>query len=175
MFAWTDDTVGEMRRLFALGQTDAQIAKAIGAPSRNAVIGKRARLGLARGAPSPAPSPPAKVIPPARMSPPARVAPPARIVPPKPPPPPASAPEIASAPVSILDHQPGQCRWPLNDPASGEMDGLICCGGPIADADRDAGRVYCGGHHLVAHPPRKLTRLDGLQNLDAGPRQRKAA
>ncbi|MCV9940946.1 GcrA family cell cycle regulator [Boseaceae bacterium BT-24-1] len=56
---WTDESVSELRRLHAGGSTFSEIAVAIGCRSRNAVIGKASRLGLAsRHSPVPAPKPP---------------------------------------------------------------------------------------------------------------------
>ena len=53
---WGDPQEQELRRLVALNLTSAQIAKAMGVPTRNAIIGKCYRLGLklrgSRGGPS---------------------------------------------------------------------------------------------------------------------------
>lgn len=45
---WIAEKVEELKRLHLLGLSGAQITKLIGAPSRNAVIGKLSRLGLTR-------------------------------------------------------------------------------------------------------------------------------
>ncbi len=50
--AWTDERIGELKRLWDDGLTASQIADALGGVSRNAVIGKAHRLGL-----KPRPSP----------------------------------------------------------------------------------------------------------------------
>jgi|SRR6185437_2590497 len=54
-FAWTDERIAELNRLFAEGKNGSQIASAIGAPSRSAVHGKIHRLGLHRSKPEPTP------------------------------------------------------------------------------------------------------------------------
>ncbi len=50
--AWTDERIGELRRMWDEGLTASQIAETLGGVSRNAVIGKAHRLGL-----TPRPSP----------------------------------------------------------------------------------------------------------------------
>lgn len=45
-FAWTEDAVEAMKRLYKQGYSASQIAVQIGAPSRNAVIGKLHRAGM---------------------------------------------------------------------------------------------------------------------------------
>jgi len=50
-FDWTDKAIANLRRLWALGVTTAQIAKTIGV-SKSAAVGKAHRLGLP-GRPSP--------------------------------------------------------------------------------------------------------------------------
>src|SRR6185437_11461425 len=54
-FAWTDERIAELKRLFAEGRNGSQIASAIGAPGRSAVHGKIRRLGLHRTKPQPTP------------------------------------------------------------------------------------------------------------------------
>ena len=50
--AWTDERIGELKRMWDEGLTASQIAEALGGVSRNAVIGKAHRLDL-----TPRPSP----------------------------------------------------------------------------------------------------------------------
>lgn len=45
-FVWDDTTISALRQHCAEGKTSAEIAGLIGAPSRNAVLGKAHRLGL---------------------------------------------------------------------------------------------------------------------------------
>src|SRR5580658_10055434 len=47
---WTADAVEALRQLALEGRSASAIAAAIGAPSRNAVIGKANRIGLTGGA-----------------------------------------------------------------------------------------------------------------------------
>lgn len=47
-FEWTETAVSDLQRLFAEGMSAAKIAVEIGAPTRNTVIGKIARMGLIR-------------------------------------------------------------------------------------------------------------------------------
>lgn len=54
MSTWTDERVAELRRLWGDGMSASQIAAALGAVSRNAVIGKAHRLGLSGRAKAPA-------------------------------------------------------------------------------------------------------------------------
>ncbi|MFN3615775.1 MAG: GcrA family cell cycle regulator, partial [Rubrimonas sp.] len=49
--SWTDDRVEKLQQMWAEGQSAAQIAKALGGVTRNAVIGKVHRLGLSNRAP----------------------------------------------------------------------------------------------------------------------------
>lgn len=44
---WTDDRIEALKRLHIAGKTGSEIARALGGVSRNAVIGKIHRLGLA--------------------------------------------------------------------------------------------------------------------------------
>jgi GcrA cell cycle regulator len=63
-FSWTDERVGMLKKLFHDGLGASQIAREIGAPTRNSVIGKIHRLGLSRiklkKLPSPSIAKPAK-------------------------------------------------------------------------------------------------------------------
>ncbi len=46
---WTDEAIDTLRRLALEGRSASSIAAAIGAPSRNAVIGKANRIGVKLG------------------------------------------------------------------------------------------------------------------------------
>ncbi|PKP62459.1 MAG: GcrA cell cycle regulator, partial [Alphaproteobacteria bacterium HGW-Alphaproteobacteria-8] len=50
--SWTDERVEMLQQMWSEGQSAAQIAKALGGVTRNAVIGKVHRLGLSNRAPS---------------------------------------------------------------------------------------------------------------------------
>ena len=49
---WTDERIGDLRRLWSEGRSASEIAGILGDVTRNAVIGKAHRLGLS-GRPSP--------------------------------------------------------------------------------------------------------------------------
>lgn len=62
--SWTDDRVETLKKLWGEGQSASQIAKVLGGVTRNAVIGKVHRLGLAsRTAAKPEPAKAAKEAP----------------------------------------------------------------------------------------------------------------
>jgi len=46
VFPWTDEQVADLRRLHAQGLSASVICEMLGAPSRNTICGKLARLGL---------------------------------------------------------------------------------------------------------------------------------
>ena len=46
---WTDEAIDTLRRLALEGRSASSIAAALGAPSRNAVIGKANRIGIKLG------------------------------------------------------------------------------------------------------------------------------
>lgn len=66
--SWTEENIAALRQLWAQGLSASQIAERLGAVTRNAVIGKAHRLGLAsRPSPiriQPAPAPAAAAAPP---------------------------------------------------------------------------------------------------------------
>lgn len=165
---WTDERVEQLKKLWTDGLSASQIAKALGGVTRNAVIGKVHRLGLAGRA---APSRPVKRIPVAAPAPKPRIVTPASPgLPPRTIAPlvavaaPASALAAARpsprtsgdvATVDVLGLKPGMCKWPVGDPGS---PGFGFCGKHTAD-----GKVYCEEHAAVAYQPaapRKKTRRD---------------
>ncbi len=167
--SWTDERVELLRRLWDEGHSASQIASQIGGISRNAVIGKVHRLGLAgrakpiagNGAVSGrkkaeteveaqivegageevvAPEPPAVV--------------PHRPTPVFPPPAPAAAPVAlaVSERVTIMDLRESMCRWPMGDPTS--PDFRFCGGRAIT------GLPYCAHHAEIAYQPAAERRRD---------------
>ena len=162
---WTEERITVLRRSWIAGRSASFIAKELGGVTRNAVIGKLARLGLTRdsGEVRQAPSKPARasVETPVRRRPTAPAAPP-RKPPPKPPAPvhkPAAAikglveewiaeaePRPAAEPIPLLEHRFGQCRWPMNSPPRGFMEQLLYCG----EAVRDEACPYCRAHAKIA-------------------------
>jgi GcrA cell cycle regulator len=165
--SWNAERVAVLADLWRTGQSAAQIAKRLGGVSRNAVIGKIHRLGLAQRMD---PSPPRR----------ARVAPPqprpARRSPAKPPPPPSSPPLAAAlrparaAPVQVeavarLFDVAGLsarvCRWPVGDP---RLAGFGYCGAAAAGPG-----PYCQDHHKAAYRGRPAAGAGA-----AGDRRRRA-
>jgi GcrA cell cycle regulator len=152
---WTAEAIENLIRLALEGRSASFIAGALGAPSRNAVIGKASRLGVklngaGRGsAPGRTPAHPYR----ARL---------AAIPHPK-----SGAGEQNSAPdarhetarraawalgeaeigemrrVRFEDIRESACRWPLGDPTSGDF---AYCGLKPAK-----GHSYCAGHCRMAY------------------------
>lgn len=156
---WTDERVDLLRRLWEEGLSASQIAAQLGGVTRNAVIGKVHRLGLAgRVKPNGAgqvtgrkkidqdavvalveeptlPEPPAVVS--------HRPAPDFPLVSQP------SAPEptglAVSQRVTIMDLRESMCRWPMGDPTS--PDFRFCGGRAIT------GLPYCTQHAQIAYQP----------------------
>ncbi|MGE3301867.1 MAG: GcrA family cell cycle regulator [Hyphomonadaceae bacterium] len=144
---WTDDRVATLRKLWTDGLSASQIAKQLGGVTRNAVIGKVHRLGLAGRA---TPSRPAKRIvraarPRVHAGLPSRprtipsLAPLAELPPPLEP---QALPDGSVA--SVLTVTDRMCKWPIGDPA--DMKFAFCgreaCDGP-----------YCAEHARHAFQP----------------------
>jgi GcrA cell cycle regulator len=158
--SWTDERVELLRQLWLDGRSASQISAQLGhGLTRNAVIGKVHRLGLAGRAKSPssAASPP-------RPAPTQRVAPrsssgggaravrgnTALMLSPE--------PMLESLPVfhedvvvpmslrvTIVELKEAMCRWPLGDPTSSEFR---YCGSPSSGAS-----PYCAYHSKLAYQP----------------------
>lgn len=168
--SWTDERVDLLRRLWDEGFSASQIASQIGGVTRNAVIGKVHRLGLAgrvkpvgaaaplngRGK-KPAPEAEARTVPaeePGIAEPPAVVAHrPAPTFPVAPPPIVTEPVALAvSERVTIMDLRESMCRWPLGDPTS--PDFRFCGGRSIT------GLPYCTHHAQIAYQPAAERRRD---------------
>lgn len=157
---WTESQDDQLKALWADGWSAGKIAAAIGQGTRNAVIGRAHRMGLAnKQGPKRVPKVSLRYNPSSlasRGSPPraprVRVPQPVRI---------AGSfpllgreaaktqrPFIQSNPLTILDLTDSHCHWPLGDPATPEF---LYCGDPIACE----GKVYCAEHCAIAYlPPR---------------------
>lgn len=142
---WTEERVELLGRLWGEGLSASQIAAALGGGvTRNAVIGKVHRLGLAGRAKSgqPAPARPAKPRP-ALEAPLGAAAEnvgfhaPARRQ--------ADALIPVSERVTILELRETMCRWPLGDPTSADFG---FCGARSA-----TGLPYCADHCGIAYQP----------------------
>ncbi|WP_417319105.1 GcrA family cell cycle regulator [Emcibacter sp.] len=125
--AWTDERVEKLRELWDKGLSASQIAKELGeGVTRNAVIGKAHRMGLA-SRPSPVKADPAKK--PAKKA--AEKAPaPARK-------------KAAGGKVSLLELTERMCKWPIGHP--GEPDFHFC------GKSSRPGFPYCNDHCAEAY------------------------
>ena len=146
---WTEEAIEILKRLALEGRSASVIALALGAPSRNAVIGKANRIGIRLNGDGRAPSPGSA---PAHR--------------------PSASGEGRSAqalprdlrierqerkaPLTFAEAEVGDmrrvkpqdlrqfaCRWPLGDPRSGDF---AYCG--LIPAE---GRSYCAGHCRMAY------------------------
>jgi GcrA cell cycle regulator len=156
---WTEERVDLLRKLWGEGLSAGQIAAELGgAMTRNAVISKAHRLGLAHGRatapstprsrkPSPPPEPSETVEPPAQNDP----SPAPMMLNQVPAAQPAELPlrKEAVVPLSegvtIMELREGVCRWPLGDPTTAEF--RYCGGGAIS------GLPSCAHHAQVAYQP----------------------
>jgi GcrA cell cycle regulator len=171
--AWTDERIALLKQYWEEGRSASQIAELLGEGlSRNAVIGKAHRLGLA-SRPSPLKTGEAKAESKAPRAEPKAAAPkpaPARPVPAAP----AAAPAQAEAPqrpapapvaepvaiepasvaarsaprpkggrVTLLDLNDRICKWPIGHPDEPDFH---FCGKPV-----NPGFPYCSEHCLVAY------------------------
>jgi GcrA cell cycle regulator len=176
---WTDDRVTLLKKLWTDGLSASQIAKQLGGVTRNAVIGKVHRLGLAGRA---APSRPIKRIPtPTVRAKPALVPQDVEVALKTPAPDVVTIPEatietpaIAAIPlkptkpkqrtvregeiIGVLQLGPNMCKWPIGDP--GDVD-FGFCGSQCGSA-----AVYCEEHAAVAFQPAMSRRPGGAPRED---------
>jgi len=138
---WTDERVEQLKALWTGGLSASQIARALGGVTRNAVIGKVHRLGLAGRAG------PARAERPRSMSTRSVV----RVA--------APEPEIIEEdPVvledgnfaTVLTINDRMCRWPIGDPAENEFH--FCGRKP------KLGSPYCEAHARKAYQPQPQRR-----------------
>jgi GcrA cell cycle regulator len=138
--AWTDERVEQLKQLWAEGLSASQIAGRIGGVTRNAVIGKVHRLGLAGRATPTAPRP--KSVRPSPAEPVSRVTP-------------LSLESLCHGvdrpTVSSIGGQ--QCKWPIGDPAAEDFH---FCGQPTTSS-----KPYCAYHSQVAFQPSSARRETG--------------
>jgi GcrA cell cycle regulator len=155
---WTEDTIEALRRLALEGRSASAIAVALGAPSRNAVIGKANRIGvkLTGGQwKSSAPGVTGAVVDRPRRA----AIPRSKPISGKPILIPTLPRERERKPAWIFAEaqvgemrrvdfeaiRQGDCRWPLGDPTG---EDFAYCGLQVA-----AGRSYCAGHCRMAYRP----------------------
>jgi GcrA cell cycle regulator len=141
---WSDDRVEQLKTLWTEGLSASQIARALGGVTRNAVIGKVHRLGLAgRASPSRAERPRVSMSP--------------------------KVPSLRShqPPAPIVEEDPLQledgnfatvltisdrmCRWPIGDPSASEFH--FCGRSP------KSGSPYCEAHARKAYQPQQQHRI----------------
>src|SRR5580698_4521077 len=177
--AWTDEVVEQLKQHWIDGKSASQIAGLLGnGVTRNAVIGKVHRLGLAGRAKTPSASVPRprRLAPPPmhRVAGPRLNAPVPRIM--------RGATAFALAPetlseleqpefesvvlpmslrVTIVELKESMCRWPLGDPATSEFR---YCGSPTASGP------YCTYHGGLAYQPAQDRRRDRDRSRRALPR-----
>lgn len=147
---WTEERVATLRKLWAEGLSASQIAKQLGSVTRNAVIGKVHRLGLAGRA---TPSRPAKR--------PVRVARPRVIGPTAPRLRPANSLPTVVIPdleplkfadgkaASVLTLNESMCKFPIGDP--NDADFAFCGRGAACGP-------YCQDHARLAYQPSQAKR-----------------
>ena len=157
--SWTDERVETLKKLWADGHSASQIAAELGGITRNAVIGKVHRLGLAGRAKSPSSAASRQRKPRAgshmlRVSRPSMRGNTAL----------AHAyeldteaePELIDNVIplgqrrSLLELTEETCRWPIGDPGTADF---FFCGGPTITS-----LPYCAYHSRVAYQPANMRR-----------------
>lgn len=142
---WTDERVTLLRKLWAEGLSASQIAKQLGGVTRNAVIGKVHRLGLAGRA---TPSRPAKR--PVRAARPRIVGPTAPRLRPASTVPAVVIPDLEPVKLddgkaaSVLTLNESMCKFPIGDPTD---PNFAFCGRGAANGP------YCADHARLAYQP----------------------
>ena len=145
IMGWTDDRVATLRKLWAEGLSASQIAKQLGGVTRNAVIGKVHRLGLAGRA---TPSRPAKR--PVRASRPRVIGPSAPRLRPAQSMPTVVIPDLEplkfedGKTASVLTLNESMCKFPIGDP--NDADFAFCGRGAVCGP-------YCQDHARLAYQP----------------------
>jgi GcrA cell cycle regulator len=139
---WTDPRTERLKQLWADGRSASEIAALLGEVTRNAVIGKVHRLGLAgRATRQPRRSSPrrdrsGRVE--MRRAPARFVRPTAPLMPPPPPP-------VAALMLPLRQLRADQCRYPIGDP---QEEGFGFCG-----CKKAPGIPYCEHHADIAYNP----------------------
>ena len=156
---WTKERIERLKELWTEGLSASQIAAELGSDvSRNAVISKANRLGLAHGSakekstprtrkPSGPPEPPQQAETPAQQDP-ASVPGTASEQPTRQPEVTVAQAEVVVPPsmgVTIMELREFMCRWPLGDPTTPEFR---YCG-----ARANEGLPYCPHHAQIAYQP----------------------
>jgi GcrA cell cycle regulator len=139
---WTDERVEQLKALWGEGLSASQIARVLGGVSRNAVIGKVHRLGLAGRAGPARTERPRSAVPRKSV---VHVA--------------APAPQIVEEDPIVLEDghfatvltvNDRMCRWPIGDPSETEFH--FCGHKP------KLGSPYCEAHARKAYQPQPQRR-----------------
>ena len=139
---WTEERVDQLKNLWTEGLSASQIARVLGGVTRNAVIGKVHRLGLAgRASPSRSERPRLPMAPKISLR--------QAVVP---------APIVEEDPIqmddgnfaTVLTINDRMCRWPIGDPSENEFH--FCGRKP------KPGSPYCEGHARKAYQPQQPRR-----------------
>ncbi|ADM09158.1 hypothetical protein PB2503_05422 [Parvularcula bermudensis HTCC2503] len=129
--AWTEERVEQLKQLWGEGLSASQIASKMGGVTRNAVIGKVHRLGLAGRATPAAPKP--RVV--RHQTEETRIAPLYGLD--------QLCPGIDKPTISSIGGN--QCKWPIGDPTT---DDFHFCGQSAGH-----GKSYCAYHSQLAFQP----------------------
>jgi GcrA cell cycle regulator len=143
---WTDVRTERLKSLWADGHSASEIAGLLGEVTRNAVIGKVHRLGLAGRTTTSRKPIPRRTSPRRGNS--GRVEqrlPPARFVRSASPMLPAPPSPVAALMLPLRQLRDDQCRWPIGDPRKA---GFGFCG-----RQKAAGVPYCAHHAAIAYNP----------------------
>lgn len=143
---WSAERTETMCKLWAEGFSASQIARQLGRVTRNAVIGKVHRLGLARRITPDRPRPVRTARRPSIAFVPNKVLKPVRVHLPV-----ANLREIRDlepvcfddGPRTIETIRPGECHYPIGDPQAPDF---AVCG-------RGTGATYCAQHHRLCYEP----------------------
>ena len=133
--AWTYERIEKLKQLWEEGLTASRIAIELGEVTRNAVIGKAHRLGLAGRMASKSKNNGISIIRKKRIN----LSKSQKVI--------DISPIIDEPmnPTSFENIKDGLCRWPLGDP--GEMDFKFC------GRNTNEGFVYCSAHYKQAYQP----------------------
>ena len=133
--AWTYERIEKLKQLWEEGLTASRIAIELGDVTRNAVIGKAHRLGLAGRMASKSKNNGISIIRKKRIN----LSKSQKVI--------DISPIIDEPmnPTSFENIKDGLCRWPLGDP--GEMDFKFC------GRNTNEGFVYCSAHYKQAYQP----------------------
>ncbi|MBV44273.1 MAG: GcrA cell cycle regulator [Rhodobiaceae bacterium] len=149
--AWTEDRVEVLKRLWSDGLSASQIARELGDVTRNAVIGKVHRLGLAGRASPTRPKSRLRHRDPTEYSSSYSSDPGSRIgdgieplVLPEP------AVSENGDPINILTLNEKVCKWPIGEP--GDKDFRFC------GRKKSGGSSYCAEHTQLAYQPLDVRR-----------------